>query len=264
MNLFRKMARAERLSSQWGAAPLSKHPLPSARLNGYTASFLGQDFSASIFCFKNNRQVQQDEKRSKARLLTGWDDVSSDGAEAGNASGTYALTPSGIRAEKGAEKNWPEGKPYEERGGRVLLWPVAQAVPSGKDTRFPADANTTGAKVADALESNSSVAHQRQRLHRIWRCVILEPDLAHGGVGSEFEELASPALSGSPAGSSAIDGGDQHRNRAVHRDANTRRMYLHSVTTKENLRDGQVNPGLAPKNPSDPGLSRQGGISILQ
>jgi hypothetical protein len=141
---------------------------------------------------------------------------------------------------------WPEGQPYEERGGKVLLWPVAQAVPSGKDTQFPANANTTGAKVADALESNSSVAHQRQRLHRIWRCVILEPDLAYGGVGSEFEELASPALSGSPAGSSAIDGGDQHRNRAVHRDANTGRMYLHSVTTKENLRDGQVNPGPAP------------------
>lgn len=42
-----EMERAERLSSQWGAAQLSKHPLPSAHLNDYTASFLGQAFAAS-------------------------------------------------------------------------------------------------------------------------------------------------------------------------------------------------------------------------
>ncbi len=33
-------------------------------------------------------------------------------------------------------------------------------MPSGKDTQFPADANTTGARAADALESGSNVANQ--------------------------------------------------------------------------------------------------------
>ena len=41
-----------------------------------------------------------------------------------------------------------------------VLWPVAQAVPSEKDTQFPADANTTGARTADTLESGSNAANQ--------------------------------------------------------------------------------------------------------
>lgn len=57
-----------------------------------------------------------------------------------------------------------------------------------------------------------------------------------------------------------INGADDVVTVLVHRDTETNRMYLHSVTTKENLRDGQVNPGLMPKHPGDPGLSRQGGI----
>ncbi len=49
---------------------------------------------------------------------------------------------------------------HAERGGRILLWPVAQAVSSDKDPQFPAVANTAGAKAADALESKPSVAKQ--------------------------------------------------------------------------------------------------------
>lgn len=51
----------------------------------------------------------------------------------------------------------PRGKPYEERGGRKLLWPVAQAAHSGSDTPFPAVTNPAGATVAGARESNLSV-----------------------------------------------------------------------------------------------------------
>lgn len=51
----------------------------------------------------------------------------------------------------------PRGKPYEARGGRKLLWPVAQAAHSGSDTPFPAVANPAGATVAGARESNLSV-----------------------------------------------------------------------------------------------------------
>jgi N12 class adenine-specific DNA methylase/predicted ABC-type ATPase len=57
-----------------------------------------------------------------------------------------------------------------------------------------------------------------------------------------------------------INGVDDVVTVLVHRDAKTNRMYLHSVSTKESLRDGQVNPGPIQKYPSDPGLSRQGGI----
>jgi hypothetical protein len=39
--------RAERLSSQWGAANLVEHPLPSAHLNDYTVNFLAQVISSS-------------------------------------------------------------------------------------------------------------------------------------------------------------------------------------------------------------------------
>ena len=51
----------------------------------------------------------------------------------------------------------PRGKPYESRGGRVLLWPVAQAAPSGADAPFPAATNDAGAAAADARESKLSV-----------------------------------------------------------------------------------------------------------
>lgn len=42
-----EIERAERLSSQRGAALSSKHPLPSAHLNDFTARFLGQERRAS-------------------------------------------------------------------------------------------------------------------------------------------------------------------------------------------------------------------------
>ncbi len=55
----------------------------------------------------------------------------------------------------------PKGKPYEERGGRVLLWPVAGAASSGSDATFPATTINAGAEAADADESNPNIADQQ-------------------------------------------------------------------------------------------------------
>ena len=48
----------------------------------------------------------------------------------------------------------PKGKLYETRGGRKLLWPLADATSSGSDAIFPANSKQTGEKAADANKSN--------------------------------------------------------------------------------------------------------------
>lgn len=55
-------------------------------------------------------------------LLTGWDDVVSDGAEAGNASGAYATNPSGIRGKPGADSSSTIPTPLKKSSPVLLVF----------------------------------------------------------------------------------------------------------------------------------------------
>ena len=62
-------------------------------------------------------------------LLTGWDDVESDGANAGNANDTYASDSSGIRSQEGADRtSVVPSKPESGDAGHAGLQRKAQAL----------------------------------------------------------------------------------------------------------------------------------------